>query len=331
MPQEWIDVSETTPRIGYTATASQTAFTVPFVFFENSDLWVYQNEVLLTLDLDYTVTGAEDEDGGIVTLITGATVGDAILIARHIPIEKTTHIPPSGPLDIAAINVQISKLIAIDQQLSDQQERSLHFPDSDSSLSGEMAGVDTRKNKLLAFDENGLPIFVLGPTFIGITYIGVANIDSRVTAAATVFTIDINVVQTHGYATPGDGGGADYVRGVFGDAGAFQDAGGVYWKLAAAKMQRTVTAAGAVTALSSDDIIIINKTVGAATTVNVDWSTRTRPLTIVDGKSDSNANPITIVPSAGQTQYGIADYQVILDGNGGSVTLTPLANGTGAF
>lgn len=97
------------------------------------------------------------------------------------------------------------------------------------------------------------------------------------------------------------------------------------------RAQRVVTAAGAITADPADDIIIVRKTVGAATTVNVNWSARTRPLTIVDGKGDAATNNISIVPSAGQTQYGIADYVVVIDGNGGSVTLTPLADVAGAF
>lgn len=97
------------------------------------------------------------------------------------------------------------------------------------------------------------------------------------------------------------------------------------------RVQRVVTAAGAITALSTDDIIIVKKTVGAATTVNVNWADRNRPLTIVDGLGDANTNNITIVPTTGQTQYAIANNSVIIDGNGGSVTLTPLADGTGAF
>lgn len=97
------------------------------------------------------------------------------------------------------------------------------------------------------------------------------------------------------------------------------------------RTQRIITAAGAITASPDDDIIIVRKTVGAATTVNVDWSLQNKPLTIVDGKGDANTNNITIVPTAGQTQYGIVDYQVVIDGNGGQVTLTPLAGGTGAF
>ncbi len=95
--------------------------------------------------------------------------------------------------------------------------------------------------------------------------------------------------------------------------------------------QRVVTASGAITVVDSDDIIIVKKTVGAPTTVNVDWSTRTKALKVVDGKGDANTNNISIAPGAGQTQYGIVDYVVVIDGNGGQVTLTPLADQTGAF
>jgi hypothetical protein len=72
---EWLNVSSTAPRIAYTATAGQTAFTIPFVFFENAELRVYRNGLLLTLAVDYTVTGAENENGGTLTLLTGATLG----------------------------------------------------------------------------------------------------------------------------------------------------------------------------------------------------------------------------------------------------------------
>lgn len=99
----------------------------------------------------------------------------------------------------------------------------------------------------------------------------------------------------------------------------------------APRSQRIVTAAGAIAVLPTDDIIIVKKAAGAATTVNVDWSTRNRSLTIVDGKGDAAANPITITPAAGQTQLAIVNYSYVIDGNGASITLTPLADRSGAY
>jgi hypothetical protein len=101
----------------------------------------------------------------------------------------------------------------------------------------------------------------------------------------------------------------------------------------AGRTQRTVIAAGAVTvdADDADDIIII-KTVGAATTVNLPLSaSRIKPVRIVDGKGDANTNNITIVPQTGESIYAIVNQTAIIDGNGGSLTLTPKQDGTGWF
>lgn len=94
---------------------------------------------------------------------------------------------------------------------------------------------------------------------------------------------------------------------------------------------KTVTAAGPYSALPTDDVLIINQAVGAPFTVNVDWSARTKPLRVVDGKADALNNPIGITPAAGQSQLGVVDNTVFIMGNGGSIILTPLLNGTGAY
>lgn len=97
--------------------------------------------------------------------------------------------------------------------------------------------------------------------------------------------------------------------------------------------QRLVTVAGAVTVVSDDsDIIVIDKTVAAATTVNLpSAAARTKAVRIQDGKGDANTNNITVVPVSGEKIYGTVDYTPIIDGNGGFVLLTPRADGTGWF
>lgn len=97
------------------------------------------------------------------------------------------------------------------------------------------------------------------------------------------------------------------------------------------KVVKTLTAAGPYTALPTDEVLIIKQTVGAAMTINVDWSQRTKALRVVDGKGDAATNNITITPAAGQTQLASANYSYVIDGNGGSITLTPLPDGSGAY
>lgn len=152
---EWLDVSDTTPRIAYTATASQTVFPVPFIFFEDADLKVYQNGTLLTLSTHYAVTGEEDEDGGSVILVTGATVGDEVMIVRDITIEQTTHFPPGGPFDIAGLNLQISRVIAILQQMQNEVDRTVRLADS---VSGEMEITEPAAGEYLKWNttEDGI-------------------------------------------------------------------------------------------------------------------------------------------------------------------------------
>lgn len=63
---------------------------------------------------------------------------------------------------------------------------------------------------------------------------------------------------------------------------------------------RTVTAAGAVTVTTSDDVICINKTVGAATAANLFAAPDTgSQIEIKDCKGDAGSNNITVTPAAG--------------------------------
>jgi len=63
---------------------------------------------------------------------------------------------------------------------------------------------------------------------------------------------------------------------------------------------RTVTAAGAVTVATSDYTVAINKTVGAATVVNLPATPTTGTFFIIkDSKGDAATHNITITPAAG--------------------------------
>lgn len=94
--------------------------------------------------------------------------------------------------------------------------------------------------------------------------------------------------------------------------------------------QRYHTAAGTVAVGVDDaDIIIVKKDVGEATPVELpDPGDATRKVRIVDGKYDAATNNITITSlGTAKTIMGGADY--VIDSNGGSIELTPLADGSG--
>lgn len=82
---------------------------------------------------------------------------------------------------------------------------------------------------------------------------------------------------------------------------------------------RVVTAAGAVTVATSDYVVEVNKTVGAATAVNLPASPTTGDMYFIkDGKRDASTNNITITPAAGNIE-GAANY--VMNTNGQSAQI----------
>lgn len=94
-------------------------------------------------------------------------------------------------------------------------------------------------------------------------------------------------------------------------------------------VKQLVAAASPYAAIPSDDVLLIEN---VPFTVTVDWSQRLKPLQVVDGSGAASvANPITITPKAGQSQMATVNFSYLIDGAGGSIILTPLPNGTGAY
>lgn len=173
---EWLDVSSTATSIAYVATAGQTAFTVPFEFLDEDHLVVTINDVVKTLSTHYATSGAGEAGGGSITLVTGATLNDSVVIELSAPYELTTHIPTSGDLDIAAINLQFSLFTMMLKQLVARQTRSIRQPSSDVDDLDALPIAATRASKYLAFDADGQPSLV-------------ASVSSAVSATAFMLTL----------------------------------------------------------------------------------------------------------------------------------------------
>jgi len=155
-----IAIDDVTPRVSYISTAGQTVFNVPFPFSAKGDLRVYVNDVLKTLTTDYAVAGEGESEAGsrLVTFEDGLATNDAVVIVRDIPIARTTFLPTSGPLQIGALNTQLSKLFAIQQQLEDAITRTLRLAPSDPTENLDIPAVAERASKFLGFDAAGAPM-----------------------------------------------------------------------------------------------------------------------------------------------------------------------------
>jgi len=178
-----IVINDTAPRAQYTATSGQTAFTVSFEFFANSDLKVYRNSTLLTLTTNYTVTGAGVTGGGTVTLVTGATAGDIVTIVRDVPVARTSDFPTSGPFNIEALNTDLDRLTAMVQQQETLDSRSLRLDQFDTPNSfNVLPAKAARAGRVLQFNDT------TGQPEAGPTTSEVANAQTYATNASTSAT-----------------------------------------------------------------------------------------------------------------------------------------------
>jgi len=93
---------------------------------------------------------------------------------------------------------------------------------------------------------------------------------------------------------------------------------------------RTVTAAGDIDVTATDDVILVNKSIGAATNVNLPLSVdRGRVLKVVDLKGDAQTNNITLVPVGAELIIGASTF--VVNTNNGSVEVHPRPDGLGWY
>jgi hypothetical protein len=150
-----INLADNSPRISYSVAqgVTQSTFTVPFEFFAEESLNVYVDGVLKTLTTDYTVTGGDGSTGSVAISVTGASGGSTVVITRQISLERTADFPTSGPFQIAALNTELDRIIAIAADLNDGVARSLQLTDFDVAANLTLPTVDDRKGKTLAFNS----------------------------------------------------------------------------------------------------------------------------------------------------------------------------------
>tara|TARA_R100001443_G_scaffold35065_1_gene48837 strand:- start:106 stop:1731 length:1626 start_codon:yes stop_codon:yes gene_type:complete len=217
-----IALSDNTPRISYTVSesASQTSFTVPFVFFDGStDLNVYVDNTARSYHAStanttqYTVSGGSGSTGSITTSVTGASGGSTVVITRAIPLARTTDFPSSGAFEVAKLNTELDTLLAMHSDFNDTSGRSLVLNDSDAAASMTLPLKADRLNKVLGFHSStGVPQAVSQLTTASVAATNTVSVGGSSTASVAV--TNNNAAFTFGIPT-----GATGATGATGPAG----------------------------------------------------------------------------------------------------------------
>ena len=184
-----IALSANTPRVSYTVSqgATQTSFTVPFVFFTAStDLNVFVDGTERTFDAStsstslYTVSGGNGSTGTVTTSVTGATGGSTVVITRDIPLSRTTDFPSSGAFEIAKLNTELDTLTAIQSDFNDNVDRTIRLQEFDDAATMTLPLKDARKGTVLGFNATTGAVEA-GPT--------IANVNSLADITANINTV----------------------------------------------------------------------------------------------------------------------------------------------
>ena len=146
-----INIANNDPRINYTATAGQTVFTVPFEFFDNTDIKVYIEGTLKTITTHYTVSGGNGSTGS-VTLTAGATLNDEVTLVRDVPMERTTDL--TSNYSPQSIDGQLDRIVAEIADLDDRVSRSVQINDYELATNLVIPEIDNRKGRALQFNAS---------------------------------------------------------------------------------------------------------------------------------------------------------------------------------
>lgn len=147
----------------YVSSSGQTEFVFSFYIFATSDIKVYVNDVLKTITTDYVVRksdggviGSSDlpMDGGKIIFNVGQVAGAKISINRDIPINRYTQFVTGGDFKADAFNTELTRILAIQQQLNRDISRSFRLAPSDAE-GGSLQLPTNRASNILAFDAIG--------------------------------------------------------------------------------------------------------------------------------------------------------------------------------
>lgn len=131
-------LATTTNRIAYAGDGTTTVFPFAYYFLANADLVVVLrdssgSETTKTLTTHYTVSGAGNDSGGSVTMLTAPASGETLTIYRDPAITQSLDLVDNDPLPAESLESAIDRGVMISQRLDERIDRSVRLTDGLSS------------------------------------------------------------------------------------------------------------------------------------------------------------------------------------------------------
>ena len=190
------NINAVTRRVVFTGSAGLGPYAFTFEVLDDDDLAIYFNTTKLTKTTDYSVTINANGTGSVTVVVNvGGNIpatpdaNDTIIILGARDIERVTDFVTAGDLLASSLNQQLDSLTIFDQQVAEEQKRSMQAPvydpahvDDGGTLDMTLPAKDTRKGKTLQFNAT------TGNPEAGPTIDAVANAQTKANEAAASAT-----------------------------------------------------------------------------------------------------------------------------------------------
>jgi hypothetical protein len=185
-----MSVQSETNRISYVGNNSTvTAYQVPFYFFANADLVVVVTtsagvDTTLTLNTDYTVTGAGNEAGGSLTTAAAVPASSTVTIYREIDITQDVSLIENGDLPAETLEQALDRLTMIAQQTDRASKRAIRVRESD----GPRNELQAIANTILSLNSSKQPVGMTASELK--TFLAITGVELTVDAGMRTFADD---------------------------------------------------------------------------------------------------------------------------------------------
>ena len=166
-------VDTLTNRVSYQGDGTSDTFTFSAKFQKDEDLVVIIRdetdpdditEETLVLNTDYTVTGANDDDGGEVEVVVPPTSTQKIIIYRDPDLYQNLNLVPNDKLPVEEVEKRLDKLTMIAQRLKERMNRAVGLAESFVMSFDPTFPADLPPNSVLGINSTGDGL-VAGATF----------------------------------------------------------------------------------------------------------------------------------------------------------------------
>lgn len=150
-----MSVQQQTPVNRYVGNGVTTVYATNYKALAKADVAAWIDGVAKTVDVDFTVSGLNQDSGFSVTWVVAPANGTNVVIARQSAKQRLADYQNLGDFNTPTVNPDFDNPILMIQELQEQASRALTLPitDSPTSLAGAALGsVDNRKGKYLFFN-----------------------------------------------------------------------------------------------------------------------------------------------------------------------------------